>query len=39
MVRWHDRLNGQESEQTLGDSGGQRRPLLYLLGPKELDKT
>ena len=21
MVRWHHRLNGHESEQTLGDSG------------------
>ena len=24
MVGWHHRLNGHESEQTLGDSGGQR---------------
>ena len=23
-VGWHHRLNGHESEQTLGDSGGQR---------------
>ena len=23
MVGWHHRLNGQESEQTPGDSGGQ----------------
>ena len=23
MVRWHHRLNGHESEQTLGDSEGQ----------------
>ena len=23
MVGWHHRLNGHESEQTLGDSGGQ----------------
>ena len=23
MVGWHHRLNGQESEQTLGDSEGQ----------------
>ena len=24
IVRWHHQLNGHESEQTLGDSGGQR---------------
>ena len=24
MVGWHHRLNGHESEQTLGDSEGQR---------------
>ena len=24
MVGWHHRLNGYESEQTLGDSEGQR---------------
>ena len=24
MVGWHHRLNGHESEQILGDSGGQR---------------
>ena len=24
MVRWHHQLNGQEFEQTLGDSEGQR---------------
>ena len=24
MVGWHNRLNGHEFEQTLGDSGGQR---------------
>ena len=23
MVEWHHRLNGHESEQTLGDSAGQ----------------
>ena len=25
MVGWHHRLNGHESEQAPGDSGGQRR--------------
>ena len=25
MVGWHHRLNGHESEQTLGDSEGQER--------------
>ena len=25
MVEWHHRLDGREFEQTLGDSGGQRR--------------
>ena len=25
MVGWHHRLNGHELQQTLGDSGGQRR--------------
>jgi len=27
-MRWHNQLNGHESEQTLGDSEGQRS-LLY----------
>ena len=31
MVRWHHRLSGHESEQTPGDSGGQRS--------RELDMT
>ena len=29
MVRWHDRLNGHEFEQTLGDSSGQRSLACY----------
>ena len=29
MVREHDQLNGHESEQTLGDSGGQRSLACY----------
>ena len=40
MVGWHHRFNGQEFEQTLGDSGGQRS-LVYCSpwGPKESDTT
>ena len=34
MVRQHHQLNGNASEQTLGDSGGQRS-----LACKELDMT
>ena len=37
---WHHRLNGHESEQTLGDGDGQGR--LVCCGPwhhKELDTT
>ena len=29
MVGWHQRLNGQESEQTLGDSEGQGKLACY----------
>ena len=40
MVRQHHQLNGQESEQTLGDSGGQRRlPGCSPWDHKELDLT
>ena len=40
MVRWHHWLNGHEFEQTLGDSGGQRRLVCWSpWGRKELDKT
>ena len=35
MVEWHHRLNGHESEQTLGDSEGQGS----LVCCKELDTT
>ena len=31
MVRWHHRLNGHESEQTLGDS--ERQVSLACRGP------
>ena len=40
MVGWHHQLNGQEFEQTLGDSGGQGS--LACCSPKdykELDMT
>ena len=40
MVRWHHQFNGHESEQTLGDSGGQRSLACYSpWGRKELDPT
>ena len=40
MVRQHHQLNGHESEQYLGDSGGQRRLACYSAwGHKELDMT
>ena len=40
MVGWHHQLNGQESEQTPGDSEGQRSLVCCSLwGPKELDMT
>ena len=40
MVGWHQRLNGHEFEQVLGDGEGQRS-LEYLSpwGLKELDMT
>ena len=40
MVGWHHRLNGQESEQTLGDGDGQGSPVRC--SPRrheELDTT
>ena len=40
VVREHHQLNGQEFEQTLGDSGGQRRLACYSpWGLKHLDTT
>ena len=40
MVGWHHRLNGRESEQTLGDSDGQGRlACCNLWGCKESDMT
>ena len=40
MVRRHYQLNGQELEQTLGDSRGQRSLASYSpRGHKELDVT
>ena len=40
MVREHHRLNGHESEQTLRDSGGQRRRVCHSpWGRKESDTT
>ena len=40
MVGWHHRLNGCESEQTLGDSEGQGSLACYSpWGRKELDTT
>ena len=40
MFRQHQRLNGHESEQTLGDSEGQRSVQCYSpWGRKELDMT
>ena len=40
MVGWHHRLNGYESEQTPGDSEGQRSLACCSLdGCKELDTT
>ena len=33
MVGWHHRLNGHESEQTVGDSEGQESPAcLQFMG-------
>ena len=40
MVGWHHRLNGHESEQIPGDSGGQRSLVNYIpWGHKELDMS
>ena len=40
MVRYHHQLNGHESEQTLGDSEGQRSLAYYSpWGRKQLDMT
>ena len=40
MVRWHQRLNGDESEQALGDSEGQGSLVCCSSwGTKELDMT
>ena len=39
IVGWHHRLNGHESEQTLGDSEGQGSLVLQSMGCKELDTT
>ena len=40
MVGWQHRLNGHESEQTLGDSDGQGRLGCYRpWGHKESDMT
>ena len=40
MVGWHHRLNGHESEQTLGDSEGQGSlACCSPWGHKELDTT
>ena len=40
MVGWHHRLNGQEFEQTLGDSEGQASLVCCSpWGHKELDTT
>ena len=40
MVGWHHQLNGQESEQTLGDSEGQGSlECCSPWGGRELDTT
>ena len=40
MVGWHHRLNVRESEQTLGDGGGQGSLVCCSpWGHKELDTT
>ena len=40
MVGWHHQLNGHESEQTLGDSEGQRiLPCCNPQGCKESDTS
>ena len=37
MVGWHHRLNGHESEQTLGDDEGQGSLVCSPWGHKEVD--
>ena len=40
MVGWHHRLDGHESEQTLGDGEGQgSQACCSLWGHKQLDTT
>ena len=40
MVGWHHQFNGHETEQTLGDSGGQRNLVCCSSGGhKQLDTT
>ena len=40
MIRWHHRLNGHESEQTLGDGEGQGGMVCCSQwGHKESDMT
>ena len=40
MVEWHHQLNGHESEQNLGDGGGQRSLMCCNpQGGKESDMT
>ena len=40
MVGWHYQLKGQESEQSLGDSGGQGSLICHSpWGGKESDMT
>ena len=40
LVGWHHRLNGHESEQTLGDSDGQGSQVCHSpWGHKESDMT
>ena len=37
MVGWHHRLNGHESEQTVGDSEGQESPAcLQFMGSQRV---
>ena len=37
MVRWHHRLNGPESEQTLGDGEGPE--ILVCCSPRGLQRV
>ena len=39
MVRQHHKVNGQESEQILGDSGGERSLALQSTGGRWSDTT